>query len=140
MAGSTSLIARKSIRARLGRTIAIVFAVMAGVSFVAGSFVLADSLTRSFDGLIEDLVQDVDLQVRGKNAFEDESFGSDNDAPAIPIEVADQLASVDGIAVIEPDLTARAQILQFSLILAVGEVEDQRSHRKRRVSSIRGHL
>ena len=85
MAGSTSLIARKSIRARLGRTIAIVFAVMAGVSFVAGSFVLADSLTRSFDGLIEDLVQDVDLQVRGKNAFEDESFGSDNDPLAIPI-------------------------------------------------------
>ena len=111
MAGSTSLIARKSIRARLGRTIAIVFAVMAGVSFVAGSFVLADSLTRSFDGLIEDLVQDVDLQVRGKNAFEDESFGSDNDPPAIPIEVADQLSDVDGIAVIEPDLAARAQIL-----------------------------
>jgi putative ABC transport system permease protein len=112
MAGSTSLIARKSIRARLGRTIAIVFAVMAGVSFVAGSFVLADSLTRSFDGLIEDLVQDVDLQVRGKNAFEDESFGSDNDPPAIPIEVADQLTGIDGIAVIEPDLTARAQILK----------------------------
>jgi putative ABC transport system permease protein len=111
MAGSTSLIARKSIRARLGRTIAIVFAVMAGVSFVAGSFVLADSLTRSFDGLIEDLVQDVDLQVRGKNAFEDESFGSDNDPPAIPIAVADQLSGVDGITVIEPDLTARAQIL-----------------------------
>ncbi len=72
MAGSTSLIARKSIRARLGRTIAIVFAVVAGVSFVSGSFVLADSLKQSFDGLIEDLVQDVDLQVRGVNAFEDD--------------------------------------------------------------------
>ena len=111
MVGSTSLIARKSIRARLGRTIAIVFAVMAGVSFVAGSFVLADSLTRSFDGLIEDLVQDVDLQVRGKNAFEDESFGSDNAPPRVPIDLADQLTGIDGIAVIEPDLTARAQIL-----------------------------
>ncbi len=115
MAGSTSLIARKSIRARLGRTIAIVFAVMAGVSFVAGSFVLADSLTRSFDGLIEDLVQDVDLQVRGTNAFEDESFGSDNEPPPIPIELADELEGIDGIAVIEPDLTARAQILNDDL-------------------------
>ncbi len=111
MAGSTILIARKSIRARLGRTITIILAVTAGVSFVAGSFVLADSLTRSFDGLIEDLVQDVDLQVRGVNAFEDDSFGSDNDPPPIPIEVADEIARVDGIAVIEPDLTARAQIL-----------------------------
>ena len=107
----TSLIARKSIRARLGRTIAIVFAVVAGVSFVSGSFVLADSLTRSFDGLIEDLVQDVDLQVRGKSALQDDSFGSDQEAPPISIDVADQLRSIEGIAVIEPDLTARAQIL-----------------------------
>ncbi|MFT6391449.1 MAG: putative ABC transport system permease protein, partial [Ilumatobacter sp.] len=111
MAGSTSLIARKSIRSRLGRTVAIVFAVVAGVSFVSGSFVLADSLTRSFDGLIEDLVQDVDLQVRGTSAFEDDSFGSDQDAPPISIDVADQIRNIDGIVVIEPDLTARAQIL-----------------------------
>jgi putative ABC transport system permease protein len=111
MAGSTSLIARKSIRSRLGRTVAIVFAVVAGVSFVSGSFVLADSLTRSFDGLIEDLVQDVDLQVRGASAFEDDSFGSDQDAPPISIDVADQIRNIDGIVVIEPDLTARAQIL-----------------------------
>ncbi|MFK7917590.1 MAG: ABC transporter permease [Ilumatobacter sp.] len=111
MAGSTTLIARKSIRARLGRTIAIVFAVVAGVSFVSGSFVLADSLKQSFDGLIEDLVQDVDLQVRGAAAFDDDSFGNDNDPLPIPIEVAEQLRGIDGIAVIEPDLTARAQIL-----------------------------
>ncbi len=110
MAGSTSLIARKSIRARLGRTIAIVFAVVAGVSFVSGSFVLADSLTQSFDGLIEDLVQDVDLQVRGTNAFEGDSFGG-SEAPPIPITLTDELATIDGIAVIEPDLTANAQIL-----------------------------
>jgi hypothetical protein len=39
-----SLIARKSIRARWGRTLAIAFAITASVSFVVGSFVLADSL------------------------------------------------------------------------------------------------
>lgn len=109
--GSTTLIARKSIGARLGRTIAIVFAVIAGVSFVSGSFVLADSLKQSFDGLIDDLVQDVDLQVRGATAFVDDSFGSDQETPPIPIEAADQIRDIDGIAVIEPDLTARAQIL-----------------------------
>ena len=42
--GSTALIARKSIRARWGRTLAIGLAITAGVSFVVGSFVLADSL------------------------------------------------------------------------------------------------
>ncbi|MFK8024437.1 MAG: ABC transporter permease [Ilumatobacter sp.] len=112
MAGSTSLIARKSIRARLGRTIAIVLAVTAGVSFVSGSFVLADSLTRSFDGLIEDLVQDVDLQVRGITPFEDDSFGgADSEPQPIPIELTDAIVEIDGVAVVEPDLTANAQIL-----------------------------
>ncbi len=86
-------------------------AVVAGVSFVSGSFVLADSLTRSFNELIENLVQDVDLQVRGATAFEDDSFGSDDETPPIPIEVADTLRAVDGVAVVEPDLTGRAQIL-----------------------------
>jgi putative ABC transport system permease protein len=112
--GSTSLIARKSIRSRLGRTAAIVLAVMAGVSFVSGSFVLADSLTESFDGLIEDLVQDVDLQVRGVTPFEeegDDTFGGGAEAPPIPIELADVVAGVDGVDVVEPDLTANAQIL-----------------------------
>ena len=108
---ATSLIARKGIRARLGRTIAIVLAVAAGVSFVSGSFVLADSLTRSFDGLIEDLVQDVDLQVRGVSAFEDDGFGQGDSTPPVPVEVADTVAGVDGVAVVEPDLNGRAQIL-----------------------------
>ena len=37
---STALIARKSIRARIGRLIAISIAILVGVSFVVGSFVL----------------------------------------------------------------------------------------------------
>lgn len=111
MAGSTSLIARKSIRARLGRTIAIVFAVLAGVSFVSGSFVLADSLTRSFDQLIEELVQDVDLQVRTEAAFENDDLGNDGTRPPIPVELADTVASVDGVGIVEPDITGRAQLI-----------------------------
>ena len=35
---STALIARKSIRARFGRLIAIAIAILVGVSFVVGSF------------------------------------------------------------------------------------------------------
>lgn len=111
MAGSTTLIARKSIRSRLGRTIAIIFAVVSGVSFVAGSFVLSDSLSRSFNGLIGDLLQDVDLQVRGESAFSDDSLGSDDDGIPVSVDLAEQIAAVDGVAIVEPDLNARAQIL-----------------------------
>ena len=73
----TLLIARKSVRARLGRTIAITVAITAGVSFVVGSFVLADSLRATFDDLFGELTSNVDLQVRSSQAFEsDDAAGA----------------------------------------------------------------
>ena len=64
-----SLIARKSIRARWGRTLAIAFAITASVSFVVGSFVLADSLRATFDSLFQELNENVDLEVRATQEF-----------------------------------------------------------------------
>ena len=61
---STALIARKSIRARIGRLIAIAIAILVGVSFVVGSFVLADSLRNTFDDLFTQISENVDLEVR----------------------------------------------------------------------------
>ena len=55
---------RRSMRARAGRSIFIGLAIMLGVSFVAGSFVLADSLKATFDNLFSELNQDVDFEVR----------------------------------------------------------------------------
>ncbi|MEM1334970.1 MAG: ABC transporter permease, partial [Actinomycetota bacterium] len=107
--GSTSLIARRSVRARLGRTIAIVLAVMAGVSFVSGSFVLADSLGQSFDKLIQELVDDLDLQVRAAEAFESDDFGGG--VVPIPLDLVNVVEAVDGVAIVEPDLEGAMQII-----------------------------
>jgi putative ABC transport system permease protein len=103
---STLMLARKSIRARLGRTIAIALMMTAGVSFVVGSFVLADSLRSTFGGLFTELVSDVDLEVRATEAFE-----GDGDRDPIDASIADDLADIDGIAVIEPALSRFAQLL-----------------------------
>lgn len=110
MASSSGLIARRSLRARIGRTIIITLAVVAGVAFVSGSFVLADSLTRSFDRLIEELVDDVDLQVRAKAPFEADTFNNDEITP-IPIELVDTVETVDGVEIVEPDIEGSVQIL-----------------------------
>ena len=59
-----ALIARRSIRARLGRLIAIAIAILVGVSFVVGAFVLADSLRKTFDDLFTQISENVDLEVR----------------------------------------------------------------------------
>ena len=103
---STALLARKSIRARIGRTIAIAFTVTAGVSFVVGSFVLADSMRATFGGLFNELVSDVDLEVRSAEAFE-----GDSERDPIDASIADELADIEGVAVVEPSLIRFAQIL-----------------------------
>ena len=66
-------------RARIGRLIAIAIAIILGVAFVVGSFVLADSMRSGFNTLFSDAFANTDLQVRTALAF-----GDDNDAQASP--------------------------------------------------------
>ena len=107
MAGSTTLIARRSIRSRLGRTIVIALAITASVSFVVGSFVLADSLRATFSTLFENISASVDLEVRAAEAFD----GGDGSRDPIDASLADQVAAVDGVKVVEPTLTRYAQVI-----------------------------
>jgi putative ABC transport system permease protein len=101
-----SLIARKSIRARWGRTLAILVAITASVSFVVGSFVLADSLRATFDNLFQELNEEVDLEVRSAQAFE----GDDARDP-IDVSIADSIRAVEGVDIAEPVLQRFAQLL-----------------------------
>ena len=101
-----SLIARKSIRARWGRTLAIAFAITASVSFVVGSFVLADSLRATFDNLFTELNQNVDLEVRSAQEFD-----SDNAREPIDVTVADDIRGVDGVEIVEPVIQRFAQLI-----------------------------
>lgn len=101
-----TLIARKSVRARWGRTLAILFAITASVSFVVGSFVLADSLRATFDNLFQELNEQVDLEVRAAQAFD-----SDDARDPIDVAIADTIRAVDGVAVAEPILQRYAQLL-----------------------------
>lgn len=106
---STALIARKSIRARLGRLVAIAIAIVVGVSFVVGTFVLADSLRSAFDGLFNQISQDVDLEVRASVAFEQGEGTQDRDP--IPDSLDAEIAQVAGVARTEPLLQRYAQFL-----------------------------
>ncbi len=101
-----TLIARKSIRARWGRTLAILFAITASVSFVVGSFVLADSLRATFNSLFQELGQDVDLEVRAAQQFD-----TDDARDPIDITIADSIRQIDGVTTVEPTLQRFAQLI-----------------------------
>jgi putative ABC transport system permease protein len=101
-----TLIARKSIRSRWGRTLAIAFAITASVSFVVGSFVLADSLRATFNSLFQELNANVDLEIRAT-----QEFTTDDARDPIDVTIADSIRGVDGVAIVEPTLQRFAQLL-----------------------------
>ncbi len=107
--GSVALIARRSIGARIGRLLAIAIAILVGVAFVVGSFVLADSLRKTFSDLFTQISEEVDLEVRSTVAFE--QGGGTQERDPIPAELADQIAAVEGVAAIEPLLLRYAQLV-----------------------------
>ena len=106
---ATVLIARRSIRARFGRLIAISIAILVGVSFVVGSFVLADSLRKTFDDLFTQISQNVDLRVRSAVAFGDDDVQVQRDP--IAASVLQDVEGIDGVAATEPLLQRFAQII-----------------------------
>ena len=107
---ATFLLARRSMRARIGRLIAIAVAIVLGVAFVVGSFVLADTLRSGFDTLFSSAFENTDLQVRTELAF-----GDVNDAQAardpVPAELVDTVAAVPGVADADGSVQRSAQIV-----------------------------
>lgn len=100
-------LARRSLRARIGRAIAIALAILASVSFVSGSFILADSLKATFDNLFTELTADVDLEVRSVLTVDDISAVRD----PVPASLEQTVREVPGVAVAEGGLQRTATLL-----------------------------
>jgi putative ABC transport system permease protein len=95
------------LRARLGRNIAIALAIMLGVSFVSGSFVLADSLKATFDNLFTSLNEDVDLQVRRTLTVD----VTDGQRDPIPSSLLADVEAIPGVGKVEGVLQRYAQMI-----------------------------
>ncbi|MEZ5296990.1 MAG: hypothetical protein R2697_12160 [Ilumatobacteraceae bacterium] len=102
-------LARNSLRTRLGRNIFIGLAIMLGVSFVAGSFVLADSMKATFNDLFTELSENTDLVVRAELAGVDEMDGAVRDP--IDRSLVDEVSAIDGVDLAEGSLGRFAQML-----------------------------
>ena len=83
----------KSLLARKIRLALTTFAVILGVSFVSGSFILADSLRSVFDKIAIEIAGPDWLQVRGVEPIEDDPFRR----PTVTQSVGDQIRSTEGV-------------------------------------------
>jgi putative ABC transport system permease protein len=95
----------KGVRGHLVRFLLTAFAVTLGVAFVAGSYVLRDSINNTLNGLLDSATRGLDVSVRGKEPARDAP------RPSLPIDLATRLATVEGVARSSPDVQGQAVIV-----------------------------
>lgn len=71
-------------------------AVLLGVSMVAGTLMLSDSVNRSFDDIFSEATAGIDVSVRARTEIEG-GFELPESGQALPEELADEVAGVEGV-------------------------------------------
>lgn len=88
----------KSLLARKLRLLLSGLAVVLGVMFVSGAFVLTDTLGRSFDAVFSDAFSDVDVNVAAKPKVAVSEVEGEQVAAPVPASVVDRVKAVPGVA------------------------------------------
>ncbi|MFJ2086120.1 ABC transporter permease [Micromonospora chokoriensis] len=88
----------KSLLARKVRLILSGLAVVLGVMFVSGAFVLTDTLGRSFDSVFADGFSEIDVNVAAKPKVELSELEGEQTAAPLPAAVVDRVKQVPGAA------------------------------------------
>jgi putative ABC transport system permease protein len=102
-------VAVASLRSNKLRLLLTSFAIVIGVAFVAGSFVLTDTITARFDLLLGDISAGTDVYVNPPEPDFGNDFGQVQ--PSMPQSVEDDVAAVEGVAASEAGVGGLAQII-----------------------------
>jgi putative ABC transport system permease protein len=84
-------------------------AIILGVTFIAGTFVLTDTLHNTFNTLFGNIYQNVDFQVRGVSQFTSSGPGGGAVRNPIPESVLSTVRAVPGVQIAEGNVTGYAQ-------------------------------
>jgi putative ABC transport system permease protein len=102
--------ALRNLLARKMRLFTTGLAVMLGVAFIAGTLVLTDTITKTFDDLFTDALSDTDAMVRAEASFEDPN-GFGDLRGRLDASLVDEVADVEGVAVASGDVWGFAQVV-----------------------------
>jgi len=83
-------------------------AIVIGVTFIAGTFVLTDTLHNTFDSLFGTIYQNVDFQIRGVAQLGSGGFATRN---PIPDSILPAVRAVPGVEVAEGEISGFAQFV-----------------------------
>ncbi|HEY7659521.1 MAG TPA: FtsX-like permease family protein [Actinomycetota bacterium] len=104
---------RAAIRSLLGRKVRLLLtglSVVLGVGFMAGTFVLTDTMTRAFNELVGTSYSSIDVLVRSSNAFTAQTSSFEEREP-MPESVLGEVQAVPGVAEAVGDVLGYAQIV-----------------------------
>ena len=99
----------RSIASHKLRLLGTALAIVLGVAFVTGTYVLTDTLRQAFDEVFAPITEGVDLTVQGRT--DDFTEGFTGIGRPVPHELADELAALDGVAEIDAEASGFAQII-----------------------------
>jgi putative ABC transport system permease protein len=100
--------------ARKLRSALTALAIVLGVTFVSGTFVLTDTLNRTFDNLVGGAFQHVSFEIRGKAAFSthsETSADSTINRKPVPESLATQVSRLPGVAAVDGSVEGYAQFV-----------------------------
>ena len=112
--------ALRSLLARKVRLLLTGIAIVLGVGFMSGTYVLTDTMNRAFNDLVEVGTSTVDVLVRSSNAFTAETGGGLEERASMPEAVLETVAGVPGVQRAEGDVIGYAQIVDPSTGKVVG--------------------
>ena len=99
----------KHLAARKLRLLTTSLAVLLGVAFMAGTLVLTDTISHTFDALYSSADAGTDVQVRSEGAFD--SSNSVAQRSRLADSIITTIAGIDGVSVAEGHIQAYAQLL-----------------------------
>lgn len=91
----------RSFWAHKRRLVSTVIAIVLGVAFMAGTFVLTDTLDQVLDDLFSENAEEVDAQVQGKVIFSD-PFGGGDQRELLDASLVETVAAVEGVEEARP--------------------------------------
>lgn len=105
----------KSLLARKLRLALTALSVVLGVAFVAGTFVLTDTLRRTIDSFFATLGAGTDVSVRASSGFsQDGGLLGGAERPSVPASLLPAIGSLDGVAAATGTLVGYAQVVPES--------------------------
>ena len=117
----------KSLLAKKLRLVLTAISVVLGVGFVAGTYVLTDTMNAAFEDLFAQTSAASDVVVRSESAFDSAAAGpgggsGSDDREPVPASVLDDVLAVPGVAIAVGDLQGYAQMVDPATDEVIGGV------------------